>query len=236
MNSKFSEFFGGVRSVAPLLIGTFPFGLIYGAAAIAYHLKPVTAQSMSIIVFAGSAQFIMVQMIGSGVPAIIIIITAAIVNVRHILYSAALTAQCREIRPKFWRWLLAYLLVDEVFAAIITRFQSNQNPQGRQWYFLGAGCALWGIWQISTAIGIFVGAKIPAAWNLDFTLQLTFIAIVTPAIKKSSHAIAAAAAVAAAIVTIHTPLKLGLLLSVGAAIGAGFLWISMFSKQESSAI
>ncbi len=185
MNNKFSEFLGGVRSVAPLLIGTFPFGLIYGAAAVSYHLNPVAAQSMSMIVFAGSAQFIMIQMIGSGVPAIIIIMTAAIVNVRHVLYSAALTAEIRYIRPKFWRWLLSYLLVDEVFAAIIARFQPNQNPRDRQWYFLGAGCALWCIWQISTAIGIFVGAKIPASWNLDFTLQLTFIAILTLCIGES---------------------------------------------------
>jgi len=78
---------------------------------------------------------------------------------------------------------LSYLLTDEAYAAAIAHYRDNAGKANKHWYFLGAGLGLWTCWQASTAIGIFLGTEIPRAWSLDFTLALTFIALVVPALK-----------------------------------------------------
>src|SRR5439155_1015450 len=67
----------------------------------------------------------------------------------------------------------------------------------RHWFFLGAGATLWTTWQVSTAIGLYVGARIPASWNLEFALPLTFVALVVPAVTDRATAAAAVAALVA---------------------------------------
>ena len=89
--------------------------------------------------------------------------------------------------------------------------------------FLGAALALWSSWQVSTAIGVFLGAQIPSSWSLDFTLALTFIAIVVPALKDRPSVLSAISASIVAVGTANLPYKLNLIIAavVGIAIG---LW------------
>ncbi len=97
-------------------------------------------------------------------------------------------------------------------------------PDDRHWFFLGAGLALWSTWQVSTAIGIFLGAQVPAGWSLDFTLALTFIALVVPALKDRPAWAAALSAGLVAIAAFTLPLKLGLIVASLVGIGMG-LWV-----------
>ena len=62
MTDRNSIFWAGIRAELPLLVGVFPFGLIYGALALSSGLSPLEAQMMSSIVFAGSSQFIAAQL------------------------------------------------------------------------------------------------------------------------------------------------------------------------------
>jgi predicted branched-subunit amino acid permease len=70
---------------------------------------------------------------------------------------------------------------------------------------------LWTTWQLSTAAGIYLGASVPASWSLDFTLALTFIALVVPAIRDRASLGAALAAGLVAVALFNLPLKSGLL-------------------------
>lgn len=208
-----SEFWAGVRAELPILIGVIPFGMIYGVLALDAGLPIPAAQGMSAIVFAGSAQFIMAQLINSGTPGLVIVITAAIVNLRHALYSASVAPYVQSL-PGKWKWLLAYLLTDEAYAVTITHYElpAGSRPETpRHWFFLGAGLALWTTWQLSTAAGIFLGAQIPPGWSLDFTLALTFIALVFPALKDRAAVAAAVSAGIMAVLLVDLPLKLGLM-------------------------
>src|ERR1700726_1733385 len=150
MTTKRSEFFLGARDELPILLGVIPFGLIYGVAARGAGIGAPAAQAMSLIVFAGSAQFVTVQLSAAGVPAGIIILTAVIVNLRHALYSASLAPYLKQQHP-LWRMLLAYLLTDEAYAVVITHYQQHSDGTRKHWYFLGAGLTLWTTWQASTA-------------------------------------------------------------------------------------
>lgn len=217
-----SEFWGGVRAELPILLGVAPFGMIYGVLAMAAGLSVSASQAMSAIVFAGSAQFMTVQLFGVGTPALVIIFTAFIINLRHGLYSASVAPYMRQLsRP--WKVLLAYLLTDEAYAVTITHYQQDGPAGLKHWYFLGAGLGLWVSWQISTAAGIFLGAQVPASWSLDFTLALTFIALVVPQLKDRPSVAAALAAGVTAVAAHSLPYKLGLVLAALAGIAAGLL-------------
>ena len=237
-----AEFIAGVRDELPIVAGVVPFGMIYGALAVGAGMSPAVAQAASAIIFAGSAQFLTAQLIGTGAPAAVIIVSAIIVNVRHLLYSASMAPYLRPLRP-LWRWGLAYLLTDEAYAVAITRFRSQQARglpmPHRHWYLLGAGLTLWGSWQASTAVGVIFGARVPAGWGLDFALPLTFIALVIPAIRERAEVAAAVAAGTVAVAAAGMPFKLGLMLGVLAGIAVGlFIWryatIRVPSAREAS--
>ncbi len=203
-----------------MLLGALPFGMIYGVAAISAGIPASIAQAMSSIVFAGSAQFVMVQLIASGTPALVVILTGFIVNIRHMLYSASISPHTRMLHP-LWKWLLAYLLTDEAYGVSILHYQKPGDDKQKRWYFLGGGLALWTTWQLSTAAGIFLGGHIPANWSLDFASTLTFIALVVPALKDRISTSAALTAALTALLVIALPLKLGIALAalVGIAVG-----------------
>jgi 4-azaleucine resistance transporter AzlC len=210
-----------------------PFGLIFGVLAIAAGLPPLLAFAMSFVIFAGSAQFIAVQLIGSGTPPLILLFTALIINIRHLLYSASLAPHVQHLSAA-WKWLLAYLLTDEAYATTIVRYQDREKPAAtRHWFFLGAGLTLWVSWQLSTAAGILLGASVPENWSLDFTLAVTFIGIVVPTLKNRAEVAAAVTAGIVALLTFHWPYKLGLMAAALSGIVIG-IWIERVENRNKS--
>jgi 4-azaleucine resistance transporter AzlC len=220
--SRSRELFLGVRDEAPILLGVAPFGVIYGALAMAAHLSPMAAQAMSSVIFAGSAQFVAAQLFGSGASGVVIVLVVFVINLRHALYSASVAPHVQRLRPA-WKGVLAYLLTDEAYAVVITRYNKPGNASRKHWYFLGAGLTLWTSWQICTAIGILLGARIPSNWPLGFMLPLTFIALVVPALRQRSMVAAALAAGVAGYLTMSFPLRTGLLVAAIAGIATGML-------------
>ena len=220
MSESGKEFWNGVRAEFPLLIGVFPFGMIYGALALNAGLSTTASQLMSSIVFAGSSQFVTAQLVHDAAPGFVIILTIAVVNLRHMLYSASLAPYLKGLSLK-WKALLSYLLTDEAYAPSILKYEAGGVTLFSHWFLLGAGFSLWFIWQISTALGIFLGAAIPREWPLDFALPLTFIAMVVPALKNRPMAAAAVSAGLAALLTFSLPFKLGLILAALTGIAVG---------------
>jgi len=220
--ARLPMFWSGIKGVLPLLLGVFPFGMIYGVLALEASIPAGAAQAMSAIVFAGSSQFVTTQLVGNGTPALVMILTIFIVNLRHALYSASIAPYISKLSGG-WKGLLAYLLTDEAYAIAIIHYDQDGVKPASHWYFLGAGLALWTTWQVSTAAGILVGAVIPAAWSLDFTLALTFIALLMPLMKDKPSVGAALAAGLIAVLGISLPYKLGLVAAALVGILVGLL-------------
>ncbi len=220
MSEQTKNFWAGVRAELPLLIGVFPFGMIYGALALNAGLDKPASQMMSAIVFAGSSQFVTTQLVHEAAPGFVIVLTIAVVNLRHMLYSASLAPYLAALSTR-WKVLLAYLLTDEAYAPSIIQYEKEGTQPFSHWFLLGAGFSLWFIWQISTAFGIFLGTAIPDSWSLDFALPLTFIAMVVPVLKNRPAIAAAFSAGVVALVAYSLPYKLGLILAalVGIAVG-----------------
>ncbi|ENO86519.1 AzlC family ABC transporter permease [Thauera linaloolentis] len=219
-----SEFLAGCRDEAPLLLGAVPFGMIYGIAALAAGVPAWIAQLASAVVFAGAAQLVIVQMLAAGAGALPIALTSGLLNLRHMLYSASMAEYVRHL-PRRWRLLLAYLLTDEAYAVAVLRYQRREDAAPpadlRHWYFLGAGFTLWAGWQVSTAAGLLFGATIPAEWELDFAVPLTFIALLTLLLRERAGQAAALAAALAALALAALPYKLGLVAAILLGLLAG---------------
>ena len=232
-SSALPEFLDGLRDQVPLLFGVAPFGILFGALAIDAGIPPLEAQGFSLFVFAGSAQLIAAGMIANAVPPTIIVLTILIVNLRHMLYSANLSPHIQRLTPR-WRIILSWLLTDEAFAVASLRYQRGNTAQAH-WYTLGTGLTLWVTWQVTTGIGIFLGAHIPGSWSLDFALPLTFMALIAPALTNRSDWAAALSAGFMAVTLAGFPYKMGLLLAsmVGITVGV-VVEISMSNKKAMS--
>ncbi|MCP5230190.1 AzlC family ABC transporter permease [Accumulibacter sp.] len=222
-----AEFIAGARAFAPLSMSIIPFGVVCGAAASSAGMTPLQASAMSWVIFAGSAQIAATQLFASGAPLLVIVATAAIVNLRFLMYASSLATHFRT-QNRRWQALIAYLLTDQAFGLCIVH--ATQHPDRQpdlRWFYLGVAGATWMCWQVATIAGILLGSLVPASWSLDFIVPLTFIAMVVPLLGDRAMRLAAATGGLASVLLVM-PLKLNLiaaaLIGVAAGVAADRLW------------
>ncbi len=223
--SRSHEFLNGARDTLPLILGAIPFGIIFGTLASAAGLTLWQALGMSLLVFAGSAQFIAVSLLGAGAGMVVLLLTTFVVNLRHALYSATLQPFVRHL-PGRWRAPLAFWLTDETFAVVQHRYAVCDESPHKHWYFFGSCLAMYSNWQLCTLIGVAFGQAVPnlANWGLDFAMLATFIGIVVPMLRNIPQLAAALVAGAVALAFHGLPYKLGLLVAALAGIVVG-VWL-----------
>ena len=212
----------GLRDSVPMIVGILPFGLIYGALASLAGLTLGQALGMSLLVYAGSAQFIAISLLGLGSGMAVILLTTLIVNLRHVLYSAALQPYVGGLGQR-WRLPLAFGLTDETFAVVQRRYLSRGMRDHGQWYHAGVAVALYLSWVGSSLVGALFGQQVPdlAGWGLDFAMLATFIGIVVPVLRNWPQIAAALVAGAVALVCHAWPYKLGLMAAALSGIVVG---------------
>jgi predicted branched-subunit amino acid permease len=222
MESRHSDLGLGMRDVVPILLGIVPFGMISGASAIAAGLDPVTAMSMSLIVFAGASQLAMCDLIARGAVLPVVVLTALVINLRFVMYSAAI-APYLATAPARFKGVASYLLTDQGFVVTATRARTTPDPHHLRWYYLGASLALWTTWQLSNLAGIQLGTLVPPSWGLEFTIPLTFLALLVPVLRDRPSLVAAAVATVVALLGRALPYNLGLIVATVLGVGAGLL-------------
>lgn len=175
MNSGRRDFLTGLSQVAPVVVAYVPIGLLWGTLAAAKGISALEALLMSVIVFAGSAQFVAVDMWHDPVPALLLAFTALIINIRHVLMSASLSRHVEDI-PRALHPIVAYFLVDESWALAERRVL--ETPLSFP-YYLGITLPLAMTWWVSTGLGAMLGRALgdPSAVGLDFAFSAMFIAI-----------------------------------------------------------
>jgi len=216
-----------------MLVGAAPFGVIFGTLAIASGIPVWATLALSAVVFAGSSQFVAVNLIGSGVALPVIWLTTLVVNSRHALYSATLLPYARHL-PARWRWTLAFFLTDETFAVVENQLRQHAGERDGAWYWLGSSMAMYLNWQVWTVVGVLAGTQIPgvSALGLDFAMVATFAAIVAPQLKERPALFSACMAGAVALMFRDLPYKAGLILAATAGVGAGMLSETMARKES----
>ncbi|MEF8783583.1 MAG: AzlC family ABC transporter permease [Haloarculaceae archaeon] len=210
-----ADFRRGIRDVAPLLLGVAPFGAVAGIAAVNAGLDIFQAVGMSFVIFAGASQLAALELLGSDAPIAVVVVTAVVINLRMLMYSASIAPYFREFGAK-WKALLAYVLTDQAYALSISNYRAGRSLD-RKAYYLGAAVTLWAVWQVTTVAGVVLGAGVPEEWGLEFAVPLVFLALLVPAMEDRTTTLAAVVGGGVAVAGVDLPLNLGLL--VGATVG-----------------
>ena len=187
MNSNFKIFLKGIIDVSPLMIPVVPFGLIFGVLAIDIGFSPLTTMAMSLIIFGGASQIILLQLFSGGASSLVIISSVGAVNSRHLLYGAVVSEHLSDLKL-IWKIIISYFLIDQAFAVSNEYFKKN-NEKNKYFHLIGGGFTCWIIWQSTTFLGIILGAAIPEKLGLSFAVPLTFLAILINDFRKMINVI-----------------------------------------------
>ena len=185
MNSKFKIFLKGIIDVSPLMIPVVPFGLIFGVLAIDVGFTPLQAMGMSLIVFGGASQIVLLQLFSGGASSLVIISSVGAVNSRHLLYGAVVSEHLSDLKL-IWKIIISYFLIDQAFAISNEYFKKNKE-RNRYFHLVGGGAACWIIWQSTTLLGIILGSAIPEKLGLSFAVPLTFLALLVNDFRKFTN-------------------------------------------------
>ena len=182
MKSNFKVFVKGITDVSPLMIPVVPFGLIFGVLAIEIGFTPFETMGMSLIIFGGASQIVLLQLFSGGASSLIIISSVGAVNSRHLLYGAVISEHISDLKL-IWKIIISYFLIDQAFARSNEYFKENQN-KNKYFHLIGGGVTCWVIWQSTTFLGIILGAAIPEKLGLSFAIPLTFLALLVNDFRK----------------------------------------------------
>ena len=182
MNSKYKIFLKGIVDVSPLMIPVVPFGLIFGILAIDVGFSPLATMGMSLIIFGGASQIVLLQLFSGGASSLVIISSVGAVNSRHLLYGAVVSEHVSDLKL-IWKIIISYFLIDQAFARSNDYFKEN-NDKNKYFHLIGGGVTCWVIWQTTTFLGIILGAAIPEKLGLSFAVPLTFLALLINDFRK----------------------------------------------------
>ena len=182
MNGKLKIFLKGVIDVSPLMIPVVPFGLIFGVLAIDVGFTPMETMGMSLIIFGGASQIVLLQLFSGGASSLVIISSVGAVNSRHLLYGAVVSEHLSDLKL-IWKIIISYFLIDQAFARSNEYFKKNKD-ENKYFHLIGGGATCWIIWQSTTFLGIILGAAIPEKLGLSFAIPLTFLALLINDFRK----------------------------------------------------
>ena len=205
--------------MAPVLVGTIPFGFVAGVAAVSAGMTPAEGMALSLLAFSGIAQLVASQLVAVQSPVVVTVAAAFVVSLRFLMYSAAMAPHVAHL-PRRTRALISYLMTDQSFASSLRRYAEEGDKRHAHWHFFGASLTLFTTWQAAVAAGVLAGAQIPAAWSLDFAVSLSFIALLVPAVRSHADLAAAVVAGAVALIAAGLPFRLSLVVATIAGIAA----------------
>tara|TARA_B100000900_G_C20562930_1_gene709729 strand:+ start:1055 stop:1750 length:696 start_codon:yes stop_codon:yes gene_type:complete len=182
MKSNLNVFLKGIIDVSPLMIPVVPFGLIFGVLAIDIGFTPLETMGMSLIIFGGASQIVLLQLFSGGASSLIIISSVGAVNSRHLLYGAVVSEHISDLKL-IWKIVISYFLIDQAFARSNDYLKQNKQ-KNRYFHLIGGGATCWVVWQTTTFLGVILGSAIPEKLGLSFAVPLTFLALLVNDFRK----------------------------------------------------
>ena len=212
----------GVRDMSGPAIGIAAWGLVTGVAMVKSGLSIPVALTMSLLVFAGSAQLAVIPLLAAGAPLWVLWATAACVNLRFLILSAQWRPYWGHL-PRPQRLRLAYFAADLNFVQFMRRFPKPEPQPDQLPYFWGGATLTWTSWQLPSIAGIFLGDRVPGHWGLGFAGILVLIGLIGAMLTDRATWAAAGVAGFTAVAAYALPLKLNIVLAIAAAVLVGLL-------------
>ncbi|MDQ8033785.1 AzlC family ABC transporter permease [Bordetella genomosp. 1] len=176
----------GLKACVPVMIGYFPVAVAFGIAGLGTGLAPYQVVLISVLVYAGASQFLLLASIKAGTPWPWVVALCSLLNARHLLYGPLLS---RWLPPALrTRLRLAFFLTDEVFATALHRLGLVEPRQRARW-MAGLGVGAWLTWIAGTAVGVYAGEGLERqfpmlAQVMRFALPALFLALVCQSAKR----------------------------------------------------
>lgn len=208
------EFWQGFRAGTPFILVIVPFGAVFGVVATEAGLNLAQTMGFSVLVIAGAAQFVALQMMTDNAPVLIVLAASLAVNLRMAMYSAALAPHLGPI--SWWkRGVVSYFMVDQAFAASILKYETVPNLTHAQKfaYYMGVIVPVCPLWYVSTWGGAVLGQAVPAGLPIDFAVPITFLALIVPMLRSMAHVAAALVSIIGVLVLSFMPFNTGLLVA-----------------------
>lgn len=226
---RMSQFKMGVYDGLSIALGYMPVALAFGLLAKSTGLSFIEAALMSILVYAGAAQYVALNLIALGTGGFAIILTTFLINIRHLLLTASLTEKVEKASRRT-KALYAFWVTDETFSVAATKEGIVATS-----YMFGLGIIAYMSWVSSTAIGYAVGASLPEELqqSMGFALYAMFIGLLVPSFKKQRKIIVLAciAAILNSIFTFLLPPQFGGWAIVAATLISA-LGVELFTEKE----
>ena len=210
-----AEFRAALKASAATMPGIFAWGLVSGMAMVKSGLTLWQASGMSFFVFAGSAQLAALPLIAAGAPVWVVFVTAMVVNLRFVIFAAAVGPHFAHLKW-YQRLWYGYFNADIAMGFFPQRFpiETMHQPAGKLGYYTGICYANWCVWQTSAVIGILLASQIPESWGVGFAGTLALLAVLIP---MTINRAALGGVIVAGIVAVAAagfPYRLGLLIGV----------------------
>lgn len=209
----------GIKQMAPAALGVLPFATMIGVAIGESPLSDLVGFVSGLMVAGGSAHLAATGSITVGTGMLATVLTALMINGRGLIYGAALAPHLRE-QPRWFRWVAAYGLVDQMYALVSAI--THQSHRYVRSFYLAAMALLWTAYMGGVGLGLLVGPVIPASIPLGLSIPIMFLAMLAPGLDARPSYVAAIVGMATAIAGASLPSGLGLIagIVVGTIAGA----------------
>jgi predicted branched-subunit amino acid permease len=208
----------GVREMAPAAVGVLPFATMIGVAIGASPLSDLGGWISGLIVAGGSAHLAATASITVGAGFLATVVTALLINSRSLIYGALLAPSLRT-QPRWFRWVAAYALVDQLYA--LASSVVDRSDRYVRSYYLSAMGVLWSTYMLGVGAGIVLGPVVPASLPLSLAIPIMFLSMVTPGLTDRPARVAAGVGLLAAIAGAALPAGTGMLVAIVAGTAAG---------------
>lgn len=179
-----------------------PVGAAFGIVARDLGFTPLQAVTCSATALAGAGQFIGLALMKSGATALTVVAATTVVNLRYVLFGAAMSPHVSRV-PLGGQAILAFTLTDETFAVNI---DDNRRGSADAFSMAGVGAIAWVGWVAGTALGALTAGLIgdPSAWGVQFAMPAMFSALLVAQAEDRRHVVIGAVAAALAILLMLT--------------------------------
>lgn len=232
-NHAFRE---AVRVCAPTMPGIFAWAFVTGMAMMKSGLTVWQALGMTFVVFAGSAQLAALPLMAANAPILVVFVTALVVNLRFVIFAAALGPHFRHA-PWYKRLWYGYINGDVTMGLFPQRFPAStvHRPEGKIGFFTGIGYFNWLTWQTGSVAGIFLARQVPESWGVGFAGTLALLTVMIPLVINNAALTGVVVASIVAIALAGLPYRLGLLLAVLAGMAVAMAVDSVIDKKKAAA-
>lgn len=204
----------------PITTGVIPFGAVVGTVSADAKLSFFQTVTMNLIVFAGAAQLASMELMMKHAASVVVVVTGLIINLRFLLYSAAMSPVLQKsgFFTKLW---CAHMLTDQNYAVMTANQNKLSTKKEMIQFYIGASVCMFLAWHLSVIGGFVFGNFAPSTWALEYAVPLSFVALVIPTLKNKKYVIVASFSSLVSVLLNSLPYRVGLIVTALLSIALG---------------